>query len=539
MCVLLGIFREFPVDPYYEPLAWFMILVSTFLGSSISLVDGASVIEKDGWCNGSVTGTIVYGDGEVVKFVGKNGKDLVFTVVTRFHFANYFPVLSTVPYAGENGITIKHDGHYLFLFPGGYSGQRVLHVFNYSDNSSSTIEVYCLPISLAYKPGQETVNSTIVGHCRSLNVFASARVSGYRYFKLGVRNGKWMDISRAELRGLYNLIYTVSDVGEDCAKTSSDIWDGLYYCAGSHIQSKYMRDLYVACEPQINYAYETNCPRCSLVNWNNTNPAVILQYHNHFGTKLYFANKEKLDQIDLDNLVVDTYYLPEPEGCNIHHIVPTPDKSFSGLRVIFSNGYHSGYYHLLLRNKLYSFTGIPAAVHTDYVAFDSYNLSYLITFANLNTLKVIEQDGTSKQFLLSCPLDDPIQCQNMATEPNIHYLICLAGNGLHPLIINITTEQVTSKIIPVNSQIVRVELLTGDVFYLLIEKAEMLFYVAGSTIVYLGHYTLRQDINFVISSATTDIVCSNITDDENLLWPFIIFVIMLMVYKASTRQLPV
>ena len=25
MCVLLGIFSEFPVDPYYEPLAWFMI----------------------------------------------------------------------------------------------------------------------------------------------------------------------------------------------------------------------------------------------------------------------------------------------------------------------------------------------------------------------------------------------------------------------------------------------------------------------------------------------------------------------------------
>ena len=25
MCVLLGIFHEFSVDPYYEPLAWFMI----------------------------------------------------------------------------------------------------------------------------------------------------------------------------------------------------------------------------------------------------------------------------------------------------------------------------------------------------------------------------------------------------------------------------------------------------------------------------------------------------------------------------------
>ena len=25
MCILLGVFHEFPVDPYYEPLAWFMI----------------------------------------------------------------------------------------------------------------------------------------------------------------------------------------------------------------------------------------------------------------------------------------------------------------------------------------------------------------------------------------------------------------------------------------------------------------------------------------------------------------------------------
>ena len=27
MCILLGVFHEFPVDPYYEPLAWFMIIM--------------------------------------------------------------------------------------------------------------------------------------------------------------------------------------------------------------------------------------------------------------------------------------------------------------------------------------------------------------------------------------------------------------------------------------------------------------------------------------------------------------------------------
>ena len=30
MCVLLGVFREFPVDPYYEPLAWFMIITVNY-----------------------------------------------------------------------------------------------------------------------------------------------------------------------------------------------------------------------------------------------------------------------------------------------------------------------------------------------------------------------------------------------------------------------------------------------------------------------------------------------------------------------------
>ena len=62
-------------------------------------------------------------------------------------------------YAGENGIIIKYDGHYIFLFPGGYSGQQLVLVFTYSSNSSSTIEVYCLPM---YRPGQQRADDTIV-----------------------------------------------------------------------------------------------------------------------------------------------------------------------------------------------------------------------------------------------------------------------------------------------------------------------------------------------------------------------------------------
>ena len=166
------------------------------------------------------------------------------------------------------------------------------------------------------------------------------------------------------------------------------------------------------------------------------------------------------------------------------------------------------------------------------MVFDSNDLTYLVTFANLNTLKIIKQDGTSKQFPLNATLNNPIQCQNMATEPNVHYLICLAGNGVHPLIISITTEQVTSMIIPVNSQIVRVGILTGDVFYLLTEKAEMLFYVVGSTIVYPGHYTLREHIDIVVSSATSDIVCSNATDHTNYLLSILIFIVVILIIAA-------
>ena len=38
MCVLLGVFREFPVDPYYEPLAWFMIRIYWSLSMSPSVL---------------------------------------------------------------------------------------------------------------------------------------------------------------------------------------------------------------------------------------------------------------------------------------------------------------------------------------------------------------------------------------------------------------------------------------------------------------------------------------------------------------------
>ena len=33
-------------------------------------------------------------------------------------------------YAGENGIIVQDDGHRILLFLGGYSNQRVVHIYN-------------------------------------------------------------------------------------------------------------------------------------------------------------------------------------------------------------------------------------------------------------------------------------------------------------------------------------------------------------------------------------------------------------------------
>ena len=47
MCVLLGIFCEFPVDPYYEPLAWFMINSQNVKSVHLLAVIIASVFKEE------------------------------------------------------------------------------------------------------------------------------------------------------------------------------------------------------------------------------------------------------------------------------------------------------------------------------------------------------------------------------------------------------------------------------------------------------------------------------------------------------------
>ena len=422
-----------------------VILGSTFLVSCSVLSIGSS--NQEYTCNGTVSGTLVYGDGEVTR-VDFNGRDPVSsTIIAQFRFSNLSNLATLTDqerYAGENGITVEDDGHNILLFPGGYSGQQVVHLFNYTSESTSAINVYCQPVSLAYRPDQRLV----VGHCT-----INTTIMRVPYFGLGVRNGKWMDISPT---GLYsNQLDTI-----------------------------------------------------------NLTNAIILQYKNDydaFATMLYFADSSTLHEIDLGNLGVDTY--PLPNRNQIYRLVPAGNSPFPVLRVIFYNGNNSGYSHHYFSSSESRFMNL--IFHTDFVAYDSFDLSYLVTFVNHNTLTIIRRDKTSKQFPLNITLDDPIQCENMIIGPNVHYLICLADGGLHPVIINII-EPVTSEVIPVfNSQIVQIRMLTKETFYLLTAEREMLFYVVNSAVIYLGRYALRRGIGYVITSTTSDIICSNATGKPN------------------------
>ena len=449
-----------------------LFIYITFLASSsvLSITDRAVTDIEGGQCNGTVSGTLVYGNGEVVK-VESNGRDPVSSaVIAQFNFSNLATLTDQERYAGENGIIVQDDG---LLFPGGSSDQNVVHLFNFTSKSTSTINVYCQPVSLAYRPDDQRKN-VIVGHCK-----LNTTIMRVPYFVLGVHNGKWTDISPP---GLYS--------------------------------------------DQLDTTNLTN--------------SVILQYeseYDQFATKLYFADSSTLHEIDLGNSGVDTY--PLPDGNRIHRIVPAGNSSFPVLRATFYNGNNSGYSHHYFASSLSRFTNL--IFHTDNVAYDSFNLDYLVTFVNHKTLSIIRQDGTSQQFPLNITVDDPSQCENMIMGPNVHYLICLTDGGL-PVIINVI-EPVTSQVIPVvNSRIVQIRLLTKDAFYLLTAERELLFYVVHPAVVCLGRYALRRGIDYVVTSATSNIICSNaVRPDDihtiNSLYLGIIIIIIIVGFIACFRLL--
>ena len=95
-------------------------------------------------------------------------------------------------YAGENGIIVEDDDHNILLFPGWPSGQNMVHLFNYTSKSTSAINVYCQPVSLAYRPDDQRGDDAIVRHCK-----LNTTIMRVPYFVLG----KWTDIPPT---GLYS-----------------------------------------------------------------------------------------------------------------------------------------------------------------------------------------------------------------------------------------------------------------------------------------------------------------------------------------------
>jgi len=408
----------------------------------------------DHTCNGTVNFTITYEDGKL-KNVTVDGvsapKDAQVNTPTtelqRFHFTQ-----DLEPYAGENGIIIDNERHHAQLIPGGKSGSNVVHLFDYNTRIWSTVDVYCQPLGLTYR--QES--DEIVGFCAVNTTYGP--ITCMPYFTLRVRNDKWVDVSQS----------------------------------GS-------------CSQSLSTANVTN--------------AVILQSDSDYEvdeTRLYFAERgtNRLHELSLsqkqtlDVHEVDTML-------KIDHLIPVSNASFLGLRVVCRTKNSPGYYQKSFLWQLDSTqqqqTGFTDGfVRTESIAFDSYNLSYLVTFSVNHNTVIVKEDGESMQHPLMSTLDDPIQCQNLV-GPTTHYLICLVENGLPPLLVNVTHHVVTTQTIPANNNkyTVKTGMLTESLFYVLDDRQELSIYLIASSIINLGSYALHPNIDFIITLKSSNINCIN------------------------------
>jgi len=242
---------------------------------------------------------------------------------------------------------------------------------------------------------------------------------------------------------------------------------------------------------------------------NLTNP-VILQYESQYGyaVKLYFAEQgtNRLHEINLSEQESNYYDVPnygeyELKITRLVSAIAT-DGSFTGLRIESSTSKSADVYHVLFSSTAQSFS--QNVIQTETAAFDSSTLDYLVSFtANHKTMVVISEDGTKRQYELYSTLDGPIRCESM-----VESLICLAGNGLSPLLINVKTG--TSQPITVgDSPVTRIGKLTKDTFYFLNSQQEMFFYVLGSDLVHFGRFTVHSD-NLRIMSSIGRLTCDSV-----------------------------
>jgi len=270
----------------------------------------------------------------------------------------------------------------------------------------------------------------------------------------------------------------------------------------------------------------------SLSTSNLTNP-VILQFYTQYGyaVKLYFAEQGTniLHEIDLAQQETMCYDVPDygDSRLRVNRLVSAvaTDASFTGLRLESSIDNSPGVYHILFSSTaVQSFS--QTIIQTETIAFDSGTLDCLVSFtANRKTMIVLSEDGTTRQYELAVALDDPIQCENMFGS-----LICLAGGGLSPILINVNG---TSQIIPSGDSLVtRIGKLTKNVFYLLNTQQQMLFYALGSDLVYLGRFAVHSD-NLRIMSIMGDITCDTVQiTKQHGYFPTAVLVILLVLLVA-------
>ena len=415
-------------------------------------------------CNGTVDFCITYEDGNIrnvsVDAISGSATDKETTApnadaLQRFHFQ------TQESFAGENGIEIIDEGNRILLIPGGRTNSNVVYLFNFTTGEWKNIVVYCTPVGLAYRPERDQ----IVGFCKVNTTYYDGTITCVPYFRLLKANGEWVDASRP----------------------------------GSCSQA--------------------------LLTANITNP-VILQGNpddEANAVRLYFAELDtnRLHEVSLS--VGESKSHEVDSTLKINRLVPVNNissngsVSFFGLRLecLVENS-------ASLRQKWFSWqtdymrqpeTGfVDGYVETESIAFDSYNLGYLVTFNANGNRVIIKEDGRSKfsQPLLY-PLDDPVQCQNLV-GPDTHYLICLAGDGYIPLLINITdNDAVTNQTLSVNEskKIIKMGILAEeDMFYLLNDQDELSIYLIATTLICVGTYPVRQNNDFVITNPSNNVDCT-------------------------------
>jgi len=426
------------------------LLQGFFLPIVISLLLGSVLVVCAPRCNGTEELFIVYNDKQIsYVFVNGNGSSALFSTLGIGTSESRLPPIS-------NSNSYAGENGVLIS----YDGRRAL-VIPAGNIGRNNLDVFDIDTETwskieVYCPpvGVAYRYGEIIGFCA---VNTSVPFPCVPYFRAAMRNGEWTDVSR---RGLCSY---------------------------------------------------------SLYNANLTN-TIILQYDSQYGyeTKMYFVERgaNLLHKIDLGNQEAERHDIPNYASgheIKIDHLVPAiaHNGSFIGFRLELSttDGIISSYFSSITESFSEHF------VLTDTIPIDSYNLTYLVSFAsNLRTV-VIYEDGITKQFLLTSMLDDPNLCANLV-GPRTHYVICLTQVGYGVMLINVTefhsVEMNISKIILTsNVPFVHIEVMGRKTFYLLNSQQEVMFYaIAGSDVIPLETLTLR-NTGFRIINSANNIRCED------------------------------